>query len=123
MKTDLFNDVLPAELIAQHPAERRDMARMMVLHRDSGQIEHRMITDLVDYLHTPDVLVLNNTKVIPARVFGFKETSGGKVELLLLEETTPREWKVLMKTSRRPKVGDLLILCSGKALIGCLQPL
>jgi len=115
MKTDLFNYELPAELIAQHPAERRDMARMMVLHRDSGQIEHRMITDIVDYLHAPDVLVLNNTKVIPARVFGFKETSGGKVELLLLEETTPREWKVLMKTSRRPKGGDSLILCSGKA--------
>jgi S-adenosylmethionine:tRNA ribosyltransferase-isomerase len=115
MKTDLFNYELPPELIAQHPAERRDMARMMVLHRDSGLIEHRMITDIVDYLHAPDVLVLNNTKVIPARVFGHKEASGGKVELLLLEESGPGEWKVLMKTSRRPKIGDSLILCSGKA--------
>jgi S-adenosylmethionine:tRNA ribosyltransferase-isomerase len=115
MKTDLFNYDLPLELIAQHPPERRELARMMVLHRDSGHIEHRQITDIVDYLHAPDVLVLNNTKVIPARVFGHKAASGGKVELLLLDEVTPSEWKVLMKTSRRPKVGDELLLCSGKA--------
>ena len=146
MKTDLFNYELPPELIAQHPAERRDMARMMVLHRSSGQIEHKQITDIVDYLHAPDVLVLNNTKVIPARIFGHK-VSGGKVELLLLEEVhdgdptsaggmppsasedsedaippngipgvgCSKVWKVLMKTSRRPKVGDTLILCSDKA--------
>jgi S-adenosylmethionine:tRNA ribosyltransferase-isomerase len=115
MKTDLFNYDLPQELIAQHPPERRELARMMVLHRESGQIEHRTITDIVDYLRAPDVLVLNNTKVIPARVFGHKAASGGKVELLLLEETHPAEWKVLIKTSRRPKVGDELVLCSGKA--------
>ncbi len=115
MKTDLFDYTLPPELIAQHPPERRELARMMVLHRDTGQIEHKAITDLVDYLHAPDVLVLNNTKVIPARVFGHKAASGGKVELLLLDETNPGEWKVLMKTSRRPKVGDALVLCSGKA--------
>ena len=115
MKTDLFNYDLPPELIAQHPPERRELARMMVLHRDSGSIEHRLITDIVDYLHVPDLLVLNNTKVIPARIFGHKAASGGKVELLLLDETAPGEWKVLMKTSRRPKVGDELVLCSGKA--------
>ena len=115
MKTDLFNYDLPPELIAQHPPERRELARMLVLHRNSGEIEHRTIADIPDYLHAPDVLVLNNTKVIPARIFGHKTASGGKVELLLLEETTPGEWKVLMKTSRRPKVGDALTLCSGKA--------
>ena len=115
MKTDLFDYTLPPELIAQHPPERRELARMMVLHRDSGLIEHKMITDIVDYLHSPDVLVLNNTKVIPARIFGHKAASGGKIELLLLEETEPKVWKVLMKTSRRPKVGDELELCSGKA--------
>ncbi len=115
MKTDLFNYDLPPELIAQHPPERRELARMMVLHRESGQIEHRTIADIIDYLQPPDVLVLNNTKVIPARVFGHKVASGGKVELLLLEETTPGDWKVLMKASRRPKEGDELILCSGKA--------
>lgn len=115
MKTDLFNYDLPQELIAQHPPERRELARMMVLHRDSGNIEHRHITDITDYLQEPDILVLNNTKVIPARVFGHKAASGGKVELLLLDETDPGVWKVLMKTSRRPKVDDELVLCSGKA--------
>lgn len=115
MKTDLFNYDLPPELIAQHPAERRELARMLVLHRDTGRIEHRAISDLVDYLRAPDVLVLNNTKVIPARIFGHKAASGGKVELLLLEESAPGEWNVLIKTSRRPKLGDVFILCSGKA--------
>lgn len=135
MKTDLFNYDLPPELIAQHPPERRELARMMVLHRETGQIEHRSITDIIDYLRAPDVLVLNNTKVIPARIFGHKTASGGKVELLLLEEvanggtasplSTDAEdvippnysniWKVLMKASRRPKIGDELDLCSGKA--------
>jgi S-adenosylmethionine:tRNA ribosyltransferase-isomerase len=142
MKTDLFNYDLPPELIAQHPPEKRELARMMVLHRHSGAIEHRYITDIVDYLHEPDVLVVNNTKVIPARIFGHKMASGGKVELLLLEEVAAsggdwvreqpassasadngdvippncsNDWKVLMKTSRRPKVGDQLSLCSGKA--------
>ncbi len=139
MKTDLFNYDLPPELIAQHPPERRELARMMVLHRKTGRIEHKVITDIVEYLSAPDVLVVNNTKVIPARVFGNK-ASGGKVELLLLEEVSAKpngcrgglleesallsgsthythtsEWKVLMKTSRRPKVGDSLSLCSGKA--------
>ena len=114
MKTDLFNYDLPPELIAQHPPERRELARMMVLHRTTGTIEHRKISDIVDYLTEPDILVVNNTKVIPARIFGNK-ASGGKVELLLLEETASKEWKVLMKTSRRPKVGDSLTLCSGKA--------
>lgn len=114
MKTDLFNYDLPQELIAQHPPVRRELARMMVLHRESRTIEHRSITDIVNYLRAPDVLVLNNTKVIPARIFGHKASSGGKVELLLLEETSPGNWDVLMKTSRRPKIGEQLILCSGK---------
>ena len=121
MKTDLFNYDLPPELIAQHPPERRELARMMVLHRDSGLIEHKTIADIADYLRAPDVLVLNNTKVIPARIFGHKSASGGKVELLLLEETPSKVWKVLMKTSRRPKVGDALDLCSGKARATMLE--
>ncbi len=114
MKTDLFNYDLPPELIAQHPPERRELARMMVLHRDSGTVEHRTITDITTYLRAPDVVVLNNTKVVPARIFGHKASSGGKVEVLLLEESAPGEWKVLMKASRRPKIGDELALCSGK---------
>ena len=96
MKTDLFNYDLPPELIAQHPAERRELARMLVLHRETGRIEHRQITDITDYLQAPDILVVNNTKVIPARIYGEKVT-GGKVELLLLEETSAGEWKVLVR--------------------------
>ena len=122
MKTDLFNYDLPPELIAQHPPERRELARMMVLHRDSGRIEHKTIPGIADYLQPNDVLVLNNTKVIPARVFGHKALSGGKVELLLLEEVPQPDtslagscWKVLLKASRRPGIGDELVLCSGKA--------
>ena len=114
METKLFNYDLPPERIAQHPAQRRDLARMMVLHRESGQIEHRKITDISEYLHAPDLLVLNNTKVVPARIFGQKVATGGKVELLLLEEKEPNIWQVLMKASRRPKIGDRLLLCSGK---------
>lgn len=131
MKTDLFNYDLPPELIAQHPPARRELARMLVLHRAAGRIEHRSITDIVEYLHAPDVLVLNNTKVIPARVFGTKAT-GGKVELLLLEEVSDGgtasplstdagdgvrsgTWKVLMKSSRRPKTGERFYICSAKA--------
>ncbi len=121
MKTDLFDYPLPPELIAQHPAARRDQARMLVLHRASGEIEHRTIADIADYLRAPDILVLNNTKVIPARVFGHKVASGGKVELLLLEETAPGTWKALMKSSRRPKPGDSLLLCSGKATATMLE--
>jgi S-adenosylmethionine:tRNA ribosyltransferase-isomerase len=142
MKTDLFNYDLPPELIAQHPPERRELARMMVLYRDSGRIEHKHITDIVDYLKEPDVLVVNNTKVIPARIFGSK-ASGGKVELLLLEEVPHSGsglpatgtadggnavssnsvtcWKVLMKTSRRPKAGDRISLCAGKAVATMLH--
>lgn len=115
MKTDLFNYDLPPERIAQHPPERREFARMMVLHRASGTIEHRRISDIGAYLRAPDVLVLNNTKVIPARIFGHKAASGGKVELLLLEEAARGEWKVLLKASRRPKLGEKIILCAGKA--------
>ena len=114
MKTELFNYTLPLELIAQHPPKRREEARMMVLHRDTGLIEHRSITQLPHYLQSPDVLVLNNTKVIPARIFGHKVASGGKVELLLIDEIKPNEWKVLIKASRRPKAGEELALCSGK---------
>ncbi len=121
MKTDLFDYPLPPELIAQHPAARRDQARMLVLHRASGEMEHRTISDIADYLHAPDILVLNNTKVIPARIFGHKAASGGKIELLLLEETAPGIWNVLMKSSRRPKPGDALLLCSGKATATMLE--
>jgi S-adenosylmethionine:tRNA ribosyltransferase-isomerase len=115
MQTDDFNYDLPEELIAQRPAERRDEARMMVVHRREQRWEHRCVKDLPEYLRRSDLLVLNNTRVIPARIFGRKEGSGGRVELLLLEETAPQTWLVLLKASRRPKPGQRILLGDGQA--------
>ena len=101
METTLFNYTLPERLIAQHPAAGRDTSRMLVLHRKDGHIEHRSIRDIGEFLAPNDRLVMNNTRVMPARLFGQKET-GGKIELLLLREEKPDYWRVLMKSSRRP---------------------
>lgn len=120
MKTDDFNFHLPEELIAQKPAERRTDARMMVLHRDTGKIEHRHVHNITEYLNGPDLLVMNNTKVIPARIFGEKE-SGGKVELLLLEEVEPHIWQCLMRSSRRPKPGMHMKFCKGELDIEMIE--
>ena len=113
METTLFNYSLPERLIAQHPTEGRDTSRMLVLHRKSRTIEHCYIRDIGQFLAPKDRLVMNNTRVIPARLFGQKET-GGKIELLLLREEKPFRWKVLMKSSRRPATGSKLIFCEGQ---------
>ena len=114
MKTDDFNFHLPESLIAQQPAKERTDSRMMVLHRATGTIEHRRISDIGEYFNPNDVLVTNNTRVIPARISGTKKESGGKVEILLLEETDTNTWLCLLKTSRRPKPGMLLEFCDGQ---------
>ncbi|MCK5851302.1 MAG: tRNA preQ1(34) S-adenosylmethionine ribosyltransferase-isomerase QueA [Kiritimatiellae bacterium] len=119
MKTSDFNYTLPQELIAQAPLPKRSASRMMVVHRDSGVIEHRHITDLSDYLNRGDLLVLNNTRVIPARIFGHKVDTGGKVELLLVERVGAHnsvssmqgaEWIVLCRAGWKPRPGILLSL-------------
>jgi S-adenosylmethionine:tRNA ribosyltransferase-isomerase len=115
MRTADFDYSLPQELIAQHPADRRDGSRMMVLHRATRQWEHRLFTDLPAYLRRGDLLVRNDTKVIPARIFGKKPGTGGKVELLLLEEVEHGVWDCLLRARRRPKVGDRIILADGHA--------
>ncbi|MFH0907423.1 MAG: tRNA preQ1(34) S-adenosylmethionine ribosyltransferase-isomerase QueA [bacterium] len=115
MNTSDFDYHLPPELIAQCPAARRDASRMMVLHRDDGRIEHRVFSDLPDYLQAGDLLILNNTRVIPARIFGKKSGSGGKVEFLMLEEVQAGVWDVLMRCRRRPGVGGEIILGDGHA--------
>jgi S-adenosylmethionine:tRNA ribosyltransferase-isomerase len=127
MRTDEFDYELPEELIAQSPAEKRDQSRMMVLHRASGAIEHRRFSDLPEYLAANDLLVLNDTRVIPARLFANKTregTGGGKVEFLLLEElpceTVPADgvftarWSALMRCRRRPKPGESVRLNDGE---------
>lgn len=114
MQTADFDYDLPAELIAQEPAAQRTDARMLVVHRASGQLEHRGIADIGDYLLAGDVLVVNNTRVIRARIFGHKLASGGAVELLLLEPTTDGCWLALCRASHQPKAGAQLLLAEGQ---------
>ena len=108
MKVSDFDFDLPPGQIAQTPAERRDASRLMVLDRAARTIVHRTFADLPEYLRAPDLLVANDTRVIPARVFGRKAKAGtgGKVEFLLLEETAPGVWDALMRSRRRPKIGE-----------------
>ena len=114
MRTEQFHYDLPPELIAQQPAAVRDQARMMVVDRATETFAHRRVSDLPDYLHAPDRLFVNDTRVIPARLFGVKEGTGGQVELLLLEELPENEWDVLMRCSRRPPPGTRLLFGGGQ---------
>ncbi len=92
----------------------RDQARLMVLHRKTGVIEHRRVCDLPDYLTPADLLVVNNTRVIPARLMGVKEGTGGQIELLLLEEVDTHVWDVLLRSGRRPPVGSRMFFGGGQ---------
>lgn len=102
-----YNYHLPPEFIAQEPAEPRDTCRLMVINRDSGRIEHRIFYDILDYLNEGDLLVINDTRVIPARLFGRRQT-GGTVEVLLLHEVRCGEWECLVKPGRRVHPGERL---------------
>ncbi|MGD7654773.1 MAG: tRNA preQ1(34) S-adenosylmethionine ribosyltransferase-isomerase QueA [Verrucomicrobiales bacterium] len=101
LRTDDFDFHLPDELIASRPLEERAASRMLVVHRESGKIEHRMFRDFPEYVREDDLLVLNDTKVIPARVF----SDDGKVELLCLDRLSPTEWRCLVRPGRKMKVG------------------
>ena len=114
MQTADFDFTLPDELIAQEPAQRRTDARMLVVHRTTGTLEHRCIVDIGEYVEADDLLVVNNTRVIRARIYGHKATSGGAVELLLLEPTTDGCWLALCRASRQPKAGTQLLLAEGQ---------
>lgn len=106
MKIDEFDYELPKELIAQKPSERRDVCRMMVLDRQDGTIEHKHFYDVIDYLNPGDCLVLNNSKVLPARLFGEKEGTGAKVEFLLIKRMAGDRWETMVKPGKRLKPGD-----------------
>ena len=108
MKTDDFNFDLPEELIAQTPLEKRDSSRLLVLNKETGNIEHKHFSDIIDYLKKGDVLVLNDTKVLPARIIGVKEDTGAVVELLMLKETEKDIWEVLSKPAKRIKIGTVI---------------
>lgn len=110
MKLSQFKFDLPQKLIAMHPYEERDGARMMVLHKDSGKIEHKNFKDIVEYFGEGDVMVTNNTKVFPARLYGSKEKTGAKIEVFLLRELNRemRLWDVLVDPARKIRVGNKL---------------
>jgi S-adenosylmethionine:tRNA ribosyltransferase-isomerase len=86
MKLSQFRYHLPDELIAKYPSENRDESRLMVLHRDTGEIEHRIFKDILEYFNDKDVLIFNNTKVFPARLYGNKEKTGAEIDVFLLRE-------------------------------------
>ncbi|OAA91864.1 tRNA preQ1(34) S-adenosylmethionine ribosyltransferase-isomerase QueA [Clostridium ljungdahlii] len=106
MKVTDFDFYLPEELIAQHPLMQRDEARLMVLDKETGDIEHKVFKDILDYLNPGDCLVLNDTRVLPARLIGAKEGSGGKMEILLLKRNEDDTWETLVKPGKRAKVGS-----------------
>nr|WP_319800644.1 tRNA preQ1(34) S-adenosylmethionine ribosyltransferase-isomerase QueA [Luteolibacter arcticus] len=106
MRTSDFHYDLPPELIASRPLEERAASRMMVVHRDSGKIEHRMFRDFPEYLRPDDLLVLNDTKVIPARVF----SDDGKIELLCLDRLSPLEWRCLVRPGKKMRIGKPVIV-------------
>ncbi len=108
LKTSDFHYELPEELIASRPLAERSASRMLVLHRDDGRIEHRMFRDLPEYLRQDDLLMLNDTRVIPARVF----SDDGKIELLCLDRLSPTEWRCLVKPGRKMKVGRQCVVGS-----------
>ncbi len=105
MKTADFNFNLPPDLIAQHPASKRDGSRLLVLHRNTNKIEHRQFPDLLEYFVTGDVLVLNNSRVISARLRGENAKTGGKFEILLLEENASNDWWVLIHPGKNARMG------------------
>jgi len=114
MHTSDFDFNLPGHLIAQHPCAERSAARMMIVHRARQTIEHAHVSDLPNLLDAGDFLVMNDTRVIPARVFGHKVESGGKVELLFLERNSAGEWQALIKASRAPRVGTTFVLAEDR---------
>ncbi|MGN0823043.1 MAG: tRNA preQ1(34) S-adenosylmethionine ribosyltransferase-isomerase QueA, partial [Candidatus Gallimonas sp.] len=109
MKTSDFYYDLPEELIAQTPAEPRDSSRLLVYHRSDGKIEHKIFRDCADYLHAGDVLVLNRTRVLPARLYAHTE-NGGRVEVLLLKRIRLDEWEVLVKPGKKCRIGTRLVV-------------
>ncbi len=117
MNLEDFDYYLPEELIAQTPLENRSSSRMLVLNKNTGAIEHRHFTDIVEYLNPGDTLVLNDTKVIPARLIGVKEDTGAVIEVLLLKNTNDNYWEALTRPAKRVKVGT--IISFGDGLLKC----
>lgn len=114
MKTDDFDYYLPEELIAQTPLAKRDDSRLLILDKKTGEIEHKHFYDIIDYLNPNDVLVINDTKVIPARIIGIKEDTGAVIELLLLHNIEENMWECLAKPQKRLHVGTIISFGHGE---------
>lgn len=119
MKTDDFDYYLPEELIAQTPLKKRDSSRMLVLDKQNGNIFHKTFSDIIDYLNPGDTLVLNDTKVIPARIIGIKEETGAVIELLLLKNIDDNNWECLTRPAKRVKVGTVISFGNGMLKATC----
>lgn len=116
MKISDFDYHLPEELIAQKPADKRDFSRLLVVHRDTGKLEHKHFFDIVDYLEPGDCLVLNNSKVLPARLYGTKESTGAKAEFLLIKRLEGDVWETMVKPGKKLKPGDSVVFCRSPLL-------
>jgi len=119
MKLSQFNFNLPPELLAEFPAENRDESRLLVVNRKTKSIEHRLFKDLVDYFEEDDVMILNNTKVFPARLYGNKEKTGAKIEVFLLRELSAEQrlWDVLVDPARKIRIGNKLYFGEDETLV------
>ena len=113
MKTSDFFYELPQEQIAQTPIEPRDHSRLMVLRRDSDSIEHKHFYDIIDYLNEGDTLIVNDSRVIPARIYGYKEDTGAKIEFLMLRQLDGKRWETLVKPGKKAKPGTRFIFGDG----------
>ena len=121
MKVEDFDYYLPEKLIAQTPLEKRDTSRLMVLDKTTGKIEHKHFYNIVDYLEEGDTLVLNDTKVLPARLIGEKEETKAVIEILLLKNISGDDWECLVKPARRIKIGTIVTFGSGKLKAKCIK--
>lgn len=119
MKTSNFNFHLPEHLLAEHPSEHRDEARLMVLNRKTETIEHKLFKDVIDYFDDGDLFIFNNTKVFPARLYGNKEKTGAKIEVFLLRELDKetRVWDVLVDPARKIRIGNKLFFTEDESLV------
>lgn len=121
MKTEDFNYDLPEHLIAQTPLEQRDCSRLLVLDKETGEIEHKHFKDIIDYLNENDVLVLNDTKVLPARLYGIKEKTNALIEILMLKEVKKDTWECLVKPAKRIRKDTIVSFGDGRLKAKCIE--
>ncbi|USC69317.1 tRNA preQ1(34) S-adenosylmethionine ribosyltransferase-isomerase QueA [Staphylococcus aureus] len=121
MNIEEFDYDLPESLIAQTPLKDRDHSRLLVMDRETGEMKHLHFKDIIEYFRPGDTLVLNDTRVMPARLFGLKEETGAKVEILMLTQIEGNDWEVLLKPAKRIKVGNKLNFGNGKIIAECIK--